>query len=94
MTEPPPYGSLEMLRETAVEQLNLASFHAGAAADQGAVCADAGMVYNAKRAIAHLRMAGDVLTMMHEHRQREILRRVEREGAAVVLGMERQGEGA
>lgn len=65
------FGTLEKLREEAMEQLHLCSWHASLAVDQGAATADAGMVYNTRRAAAHLRMALDVLTMMHEHRERQ-----------------------
>jgi len=87
----PAHGSLEMLRDIATEQLRMVAFHASLAADQGMVSADAGMTHNSKRAIAHLRMVGDVLKMMHEHRQRDIARLAERDGAAVTLGLEQRG---
>lgn len=83
--EQPAYGSLEMLRGAAIEQLRLVAFHAQHGAEQGDHNADAGMAYNAKRAIAHLRAAGDVLKLIHEHKQRELLRRVECDGAAATL---------
>ena len=69
------FGTLDKLREEAMEQLHLCSWHSSLAVDQGAATADAGMVYNTRRAAAHLRMAMDVLTMMHEHREREKERR-------------------
>lgn len=69
------FGTLEKLREEAMEQLHMCSWHSSLAFDQGAATADAGMVYNTRRAAAHLRMAMDVLTMMHEHREREKARR-------------------
>lgn len=88
------HGSIEMLRETVIEQLHLTAWRASLAVDQGSVTADAGMVYNTKRAVAHLRMATDVLKLMHEYRQREAARRAEQEGAAVTLGLEAPEKGA
>lgn len=90
-TVPPGYGTLERLRDEAVEQLHLCAFHSSLAVDQGLVAADAGLVYNTRRAVAHLRMATDVLRLMHEHRQRDRARHAAREGAAVVLGLDEPG---
>ncbi|KQO59237.1 hypothetical protein ASF24_13840 [Methylobacterium sp. Leaf86] len=71
------FGTLEKLREEAMEQLHLCSWHSSLAVDQGAALADAGMVYNTRRAAAHLRMAMDVLAMMREHRERQKARQAE-----------------
>lgn len=60
-----PAGSLDELREEAMNALGLCAFHATLAVDQFSVLADAGGFYNARRATAHLRMAIDVLKMMH-----------------------------
>lgn len=62
---------MEELRETVSEQLGLCAFHASLAVDQFAVTADAGGFYNARRAVAHIRMAVDVLTMMQERLDRD-----------------------
>lgn len=50
--DPAPAGTVEELREVAAEQLALTAFHATLAVDQFSVLADAGALYNARRAVA------------------------------------------
>lgn len=90
--EPAPTGSLDELREIAMEQCSLVAFHAGMAADSGTVCADAGLYYNLRRAVAHIRVAIDVTKMMHERQQREARAADERRADHGLSGAERRGE--
>ncbi|GJD95215.1 hypothetical protein [Methylobacterium iners] len=69
------FGTLEKLRETAREQLHLCAFHCSLAVDHGEVRADAGMTYNTRRAVAHMRFAIDALKMMAEHQDRSTVDR-------------------
>lgn len=94
MTERAPTGSLEELREIATEQLDLVSFHARLAAEQGTVSADAGMAYNCRRAVAHIRMAVDVLRMLRERQEAEAEAAQARRPDSLLLGTERRGEAA
>lgn len=90
----PPIGSLEELRAEAVENLHLVAFHADMAARQGEVTADAGMIYNTRRAAAHLKHVIGVLNMLHARKQREIARADERRADHGLNGAQRRGESA
>lgn len=91
---PAPAGTVDELREVAAEQLALTAFHSTLAVDQFSVLADAGALYNARRAVAHIRHAVATMKLMEEALAKAATEAEQRRAERGLNGRQRRGERA